>query len=85
MSNPNAQMGSGGLGSVLGGGTLTTSGTLTGLTPTGYAAYPYAPGPSPYDVRKDAFALCVQIGKWTDMEAVVAGAKRLERYLLTGE
>lgn len=52
-----------------------------------YTAYPYAPGPSPYDVRKDALTLCIQLMgvAVNNVEQVVEQAKRLERFLLAGE
>ena len=52
-----------------------------------YAAYPHAPGPSPYDVRKDALTLCIQLMDVAvnNAEQVVEQAKRLERFLLAGE
>lgn len=61
---------------------------LSGLTPpTPYTAYPYAPGPTPYDVRKDALTLCIQLMgvAVNNVEQVVGQAKRLERFLLAGE
>lgn len=59
-----------------------------GLTPsTPYTAYPHIPGPSPYDVRKDALTICIQLMgvAVNNVEQVVEQAKRLERFLLAGE
>lgn len=67
------------------GNNVPSWGGLTSSTP--YIAYPHAPGPSPYEVRKDALTLCIQLMgvAVNNVEQVVGQAKRLERFLLTGE
>lgn len=65
----------------------TFGGTSTsGLTSPTFTTYPYAPGPSPYDVRKDALQLCIALlDGVSEAERIIEQAKRLERYLLAGE